>query len=132
MNKLILVAALSAALTACGDAAEDDDQTAAVEAPAAPTPVAETSAGRWDVSAADGTKFISMLNADGTYQDTAADGSAMEKGAWEDRPDGRTCFDSEGEEDPVVCFTVGEAQADGTMIATPDDDSGPLTIKRMS
>ena len=79
---------------------------------------------------ADGTKFMSMLNADGTYQDMDADGKVTESGTWEDRPDGKTCFDSEGGDDKVICFTIGEAAADGSMVATPDDGSDPLTIKK--
>jgi hypothetical protein len=81
---------------------------------------------------ADGTKFMSMLNADGTYQDMDADGKTTETGTWEDRPDGKTCFDSEGGDDKVVCFTVGEAAEDGSMVATPDDGTDPLTIKKTS
>ena len=131
MKRLILVAALAGALTACGQAAEESDEPATEETAAA-TPAATPtgSAGTYEVTMKDGMMFTSVLNADGTYQDTAADGTVQEEGTWEDRPDGKTCFDSEGGDDKVICFTVGEAAADGSMTATPDDGTDPLTIKK--
>ena len=135
MKRLVLVAAmtgaLAAALGACSQAAEEADDTATAEsAEATPEATPTTSAGTYEVTMADGMKFTSVLNADGTYEDKDADGAVTEKGTWEDRPDGTTCFDSEGGDDKVICFTVGEEQADGTMVATPDDGSEPLTIKK--
>lgn len=133
MKRLILVAMLAGALAACGDAAEEADDTATAETTAAtPEATPTSSAGTWEVTMADGTKFTSVLNADGTYQDTDAEGMVTESGIWEDRPDSKTCFDSEGGDDTVVCFTVGEEAEDGSMVATPDDGSEPLTIKRTS
>ena len=131
MKRLMLVAALAGALTACGQAAEESDEPATEETAAA-TPAATPtgSAGTYEVTMKDGMKFTSVLNADGTYQDTAADGTVQEKGTWEDRPDGTTCFDSEGGDDKVICFTVTEPAADGTQVATPDDGTDPLTIKK--
>jgi hypothetical protein len=130
MNRLVLVAALAGALAACGDAAEESDEPeAAATTEAAPEAAATSSAGTYDVTLADGSKFTSVLNADGTYQDTGADGAVTEKGTWEDT-DGKTCFDSEGGDDKIICFTVGEAAADGSMVATPDDGTDPLTIKK--
>jgi hypothetical protein len=128
MKKLVIVAALSAALAACGNPAEQSDEPAPAEtttAAAAP----ESSAGTYDVTLADGTKMVSTLNPDGTYQDTGADGAVAEKGTWADK-DGKTCFDPEGEERGEICFTVGEAAEDGTMVATPDDGTDPVTIKK--
>ena len=134
MKKLVLVAMLSGALAACGDAAEEADDTATAETAeiVAPAPAATptSSAGSYEVSAADGTAWTANLKADGTYEDLDAEGKVTETGTWEDRPDGKTCFDSEGGDDTVVCFTVGEAAADGSMTATPDDGSGALTIKK--
>ena len=128
MKRLVLVAVLAGALAACGDAAEEADEPVNEEPPAAVAE--ESSAGTYDVTMADGTKFTSVLNADGTYQDTGADGAETEKGTWEDRDDGKTCFDSEGGDDTVICFTVGETAADGSQVATPDDGTDPLTIKK--
>ena len=132
MRYIVSVAALSLTLAACDNAAEESDEPVAEATEAAPAAEATqaSSAGSWDVTMADGTKFMAMLNADGTYQDMDADGKVTESGTWEDRPDGKTLFDSEGGDDTVVCFTVGEAAEDGSMVATPDDGSEPLTIKR--
>jgi hypothetical protein len=131
MKKLILVATLAGALAACGQAAEESDEPAATET-AAPAATPTSSAGTYEVTMADGTKFTSVMNADGTYTDTDADGKTQETGTWEDRADGKTCFDSEGGDDTVVCFTLGAAAADGSMVATPDDGSEPLTVKKTS
>ena len=109
MKRLMLVAALAGALAACGQAAEESDEPAAAETTAA-TPAATPtgSAGTYEVTMKDGMKFTSVLNAHGTYQDTAADGTVQEKGTWEDRPDGTTCFDSEGGDDKVIYGKVME------------------------
>ena len=133
MKRLVLVVMLAGALAACGDAAEEADDTTTAETAEA-TPAAEPAswAGNYDVTMADGMKFTSVLNADGTYTDTDADGKVTESGTWEERPDGKVCFDSEGGDDTVICFTAGEEQADGTIVVTPDDGSEPLTIKRTS
>jgi len=131
MKRLILIAALAGTLTACGEAAEESDD-AATAAEATPTAAAASSAGNYDVTMADGTTFMATLGEDGTYMDMDAEGNVTEQGTWEDRADGKTCFDSEGGDDTVVCFTVGEPAEDGSMVATPDDGSGPLTIKRTS
>ena len=70
MKKLILLAALGAALGACGDATETADDASAVEAPAASETVAEeSSAGTYEFDM-DGTATVAVLNADGTYTDS--------------------------------------------------------------
>jgi hypothetical protein len=128
MTRIIPVAALAGALAACGGAAEEADEPTAVEA--TPEPAATGSAGTYEVTMADGTVFTAQLDVDGTYRDTDASGAVTESGTWEDRPDGSTCFDSEGGDDTVVCFTVGEPAEDGSMLATPDDGSEPLRIRK--
>jgi hypothetical protein len=131
MKRLVLVAALAGALAACGEAAEEADDTATEEA-AAPAEETAGYAGTYEVTMADGMKFTSVLNADGTYTDTDADGTVTESGTWDENDAGAACFDSEGGDDTVICFTVGETAADGTQVATPDDGSDPLTIKKTS
>jgi hypothetical protein len=123
------MAALAGALAACGDAAEESDDTTAVEEPAATqAAVEESSAGTYEFDM-DGTPTVAVLKPDGTYTDTQ-DGEVIESGTWEDRDDGKTCFDPEGDEAPSVCYTIGETAADGTFVATPDDGSDPLTIRK--
>lgn len=126
MRRMLIATVLCGALAACGNPAEDSDEPMMAETTAAAT--GESWAGTYDVTNAQGTRFTATLNPDGTYEDTAADGSLMVRGTWEDK-DGKACFDAEGD-GPVICYTVGEPAADGTMVATPDDGSSPLTITK--
>ena len=131
MKRLILAAAMAGALTACGDVAEEADEPEAVAtAETAPEAAAASSAGTYEVTTPDGMTFISVLDPDGTYEDRDAEGAVTESGTWEDRPDGKTCFDTTDGDDSVICFTVGEAAADGSQVATPDNGDEPLTIKK--
>jgi hypothetical protein len=131
MKRLVLVAMLAGALAACGDAAEESDDTTAEETVAAPEPEAASSwAGSYEVTPPEGDAFTAMLNADGTYQDMDAAGKVTESGTWEERDDGQVCFDSEGGDDTIVCFTAGEPAEDGSIVVTPDDGTDPLTIKK--
>ena len=131
MKRLVLVAVLSGALAACGDAAEESDEPATAETAEVAAEAAPSSwAGNYEVTMADGTTFMAMLNADGTYQDMDAEGAVTESGSWEERPDGKVCFDSECGDDTVICFTTGEPGEDGATVVTPDDGTEPLTIKR--
>ena len=137
MKRLVLVGLLAGALAACNNAAEEADtaeaeaDTAAAEAaPTAEMVTANGSApGTYEVTAADGTKTQSLLNADGTYTDTDADGTVTATGTWS-VVDGKTCFDEEGDE-PAVCYTETAPGADGTFTATPDEGEA-VTVKRLS
>ena len=133
MKKLILAAAFTVALGACSQAAEDSDEVAPAETTAAATEAAaaapSSSAGTYEVTTKDGTKFTSTLNPDGTYQDTDAAGKVTEKGMWADH-DGKTCFDPEGDETSGQCFTTTEPDAQGTFTATSDDGATKLTIRK--
>ena len=132
MKKLILVAALSVALAACGDAAEEADETAAVEAPAAEAPVAEAAAasegraGTYEYEF-DGKATTAVLTADGKYTDTQ-DGKVVESGLWAEH-DGKVCFDPEGDE-LGTCYATTEADAEGAFTATGDDGT-TLTVKKV-
>ncbi|HWT31270.1 MAG TPA: hypothetical protein VEB68_00775 [Croceibacterium sp.] len=128
MKKLMLVAALCAGLAACGDAAEEADDTAAEAPAAAETVAAESSAGTYEFEM-DGKLTTAVLNADGTYTDSQ-DGAVVESGTWRDMEDGMTCFDAEGEDTDEVCFTMSEMDENNTFVATPNDGSEPLTIKK--
>jgi opacity protein-like surface antigen len=129
MKKLVLVAALAAALGACSQAAEEADDTAtATETPAAEDTAAATgSAGTYEYEV-DGKATTSVLAADGTYEDTQ-DGKVIEKGTWADK-DGKVCFDPEGDDAAQPCFTTTEPDADGVFTATSDDGKTVLTIKK--
>ena len=127
MKKLVLVAALAAALGACSQAAEESDDTAATETPAAEAAAATSSAGTYEYEF-DGKATTSVLAADGTYEDTQ-DGTIIEKGTWADR-DGKVCFDPEGDDAPEPCFTTTAPDADGVFTATSDDAKTVLTIRK--
>jgi hypothetical protein len=120
MKKLVLIAAV-AALSACSQKADEDaTDTAAVETPApAETMAADTVApGTYDVKMADGTMGSTVINADGTYTDTDADGKTV-SGTFA-RKDGKDCFDPEGDE-PEQCWTTTTPAADGSFTATAPD-----------
>ena len=129
MKNLVLAERLRLALAACNNPAEEADDPAVTEAPAATEAAdAETSAGTYEFDM-EGTATVAVLNADGTYTDTQG-GAVIESGTWEDRDDGKTCFDAEGDDTAVVCYTIAETGADGTFVATPDDGGDPLTIRK--
>ena len=123
MKKLVLIVGI-AALAACSEREE------AAEAPAAEAPAAEVAAaptvvatpGKYDVTGPDGTKSVTELKADGTYQDWKGD-KVTEKGAWASK-DGKTCFDPEGDA-AEVCYTESAPAADGNFTAT--NDKGEVT-----
>ena len=131
MKRLVLIAALTGALAACGDAAEESDEPVAEEA-AQPAAVATPTsmAGTYEFEL-DGKMTTAVLNPDGTYTDTQ-EGQVVESGTWREMDDGMTCFDAAGEDTPEVCFTSTEPNAEGVFTATPDDGSEPLTIKKVS
>src|SRR5690606_27661832 len=85
------VAMLALALAACGDAAEESDD---------PVPAAtEVASGGWTgvyEFETGGQKTTSTLMADGTFTDTVGD-EVVQSGQWEERPDGKVCFDPVGD-----------------------------------
>ena len=125
MKNLVLLAALAGALAACGDAAEEADDTATAEAAAA---AEETMAGTYEFDV-DGKTTTAVLTPEGTYTDSV-DGEVVESGTWMDM-DGKTCFNPEGDDTPETCFTVGETGPDGTFVATGEDGT-VLTIKKVA
>ena len=66
-----------------------------------------------------------LINADGTYVDTAPDGKT-EKGMFAHK-DGKDCFTPEGGK-PEECWTVTAPGGDGSFTATSADGKRVLTI----
>ena len=132
MKKLVLVAALAAALGACSQAAKEADDTAtsaATETPAAEettAAAADSPAGTYEFTL-DGKQTVSMLKPDGSYEDTQ-DGKVTEKGLWSEH-DGKVCFDPEGDDTPGTCYATTKPDADGVFTATSDDGTA-MTIKK--
>jgi len=128
MKKLVLAAALTGALAACGNPAEESDDPIAPSATETAA-AAEGWAGTYEFEV-DGKTTTSALMADGTYTDTVDD-EVVESGTWEENAEGQVCFDPTGEDTPVTCFTAGEVAEDGTFVATPNEGE-PLTIRKVS
>ena len=134
MKKLVLVAALSAALGACSQAAEEADDTAtaaatetpAVEETTAAAAAADSPAGTYEYTL-DGKATTSVLKPDGSYEDSQG-GKVTEKGLWSEH-DGKVCFDPEGDDTPGTCYVTTEPDAAGVFTATSDDGTA-LTIKK--
>lgn len=76
--------------------------------------------GTYEVTNADGTIGTSVLNADGTYTDTAADGTLQAEGTWA-VTDGKTCFSPTTEGVEAMCFTETAPADDGSFTATPEE-----------
>lgn len=138
MKKLLLVAAATVALAACNQKANTSNEAAAPAAndmgtnAAAPTETAMTTAngsspGTYDVTAKNGTKTQTTLNADGSYADMDSTGKVTAKGSW-NVTDGKTCFDPEGKEGPT-CWTETPVGADGSFTATSDKGE-VVTVKK--
>lgn len=128
MKKIIAVAG-AIALAACGSGeAEVEEVVEEVEEPAV-----SAVAGTYTGTTEDGTEWTSVLNPDGTYQDTVGD-EVVESGTWTDG-DGQTCFTettAEGEEPAEAsCFTVGEVGEDGSVEIT-DAEGETMTITKAS
>lgn len=121
MRKIAIAASLIV-LAACSKseapAPAPSSEAASEAAMAAPTPTA----GSYDVTAPDGSKGTTVLNADGTYTDTDSKGKVV-KGKWAMK-DGKTCFTPEGQADE--CYTESQRAADGSFTAT---DAKGQTVK---
>jgi hypothetical protein len=134
MKTILIVAASTVALCGCQKAATSNDTAMAANDTAAattPTPAAMTTAngspaGTYDVTAKDGTKSQSILNADGTYTDNAG-GKNPVHGTW-NVVDGKTCFDPDGDEGRT-CWTETAPAADGSFTATSDKGE-VVTVKK--
>lgn len=119
MRKLVIAASI-AVLAACSPAPKEEpaaEETAAAE-PAAVTTANGSVAGTYIVTGPDGSEATSVLNADGTYTDTAADGTVTE-GTWA-VVDGKTCFTGKEEGAKPVCWTEAAPGEDGSFTATSD------------
>lgn len=127
MKKLIAVTGLAMLVVACNQSEPaPEPEPTETEAPA-PTAANGSPAGAYEVTAADGTVTTSTLNADGTYVDTAADGSVLAEGTWA-VTDGKTCFTPTTEGVEAMCYTETAPAEDGSFTATPDSGE-PVTVK---
>jgi hypothetical protein len=135
MKNVLLLAAATAALVGCNQASNNTAEPAApaanATAPAAPAAMVTANGstpGTFEVTAKDGKKSQSVLNADGSYVDKDASGKEIGHGTWT-VTDGKTCFDPVGDEGPE-CFAETATSADGTFTAT--SDKHVVTVKKIS
>ena len=118
-------------LAAC--TSEPAEETPAAEPAAAEAEVAAmvtangSQPGTYEATTADGLVNTSTLNADGSYTDTAADGTVQAEGTWA-VTDGKTCFSPTTEGVEAMCFTESEVAEDGSFTATPDEGE-PVTVR---
>lgn len=136
MRTMLLLAAAAATLAGCNQAAKTANEVAesASNATAPATPAAMVTAngstpGTFEVTAKDGKKSQSVLNADGTYVDKDANGKEMAHGTW-NVANNKTCFDPEGDKGPD-CYAETAAAADGSFTATSDKGE-VVTVKKVS
>ena len=134
MRKLIAVAFLAGALAACGDAAEEADDTATEEAAPAETAALALDggpfAGVYEVTSADGaTVMTETVNADGTV--TNVMGEETRTGTWTSTGPDNYCATYEGDTE-ASCYTE-TMSADGVWSAVNvNDPEDAWTVKRVS
>lgn len=128
MKKLIAIASI-AALAACQSepAEEPVAEETVTEAPEAVTVANGSAPGTYEATAADGTVMTTVINEDGTYTDSDAEGNVVAEGNWA-VVDGKTCFTPTTEGVEAMCFTESEPAEDGSFTATPDEGD-PVTVR---
>lgn len=129
MRKIALLCA-AGALAACSAAGDEQARAPEPKNEAAETASAESVAGRYNVVRADGSGFISVINADGTYSEEV-DGATSVTGRWKAEGE-RTCYDPDGEAERM-CYTFGapaEPAEEGTFTAT-SEAGDVLTVRRI-
>ena len=135
MKKLIAVAAL-ATLAACSQAETAPPAEPAAEATAepaaAPGPVAadgKPSAGKYTVTAADGTVFTEEVKADGTYVQTDKDGKVVETGKWAQKSPSEYCYTPDTDGAKEECNTEGVDAAGKWTSTNPKGETA--TVERV-
>ena len=131
MRRLVLALTSLTILAACSsepaeEPAIEEHIEEIAEAPAM-TAANGSPAGIYEVTAAHGTVASSTLNVDGTYVDTAADGSVLTEGS-RAVIDGKTCFKPVTEGAEAMCYTESGPVADGSFTTTPDERD-PVTVR---
>lgn len=120
-----LVACLSAAaLAACSQS-----EAPAEDAPAAEeTPRVAVTPGYYETMNSEGTLGGAQLMEDGSYRLFDRDGNDTGNGTWTNVGK-RSCFDPAGDENPEICYTSGEPDADGRFDATSESGDLRITVR---
>jgi hypothetical protein len=108
--KHLVIAVSLVALAGCAKPAPEPEPTTAAEASmpaAAETNVAadgKPSAGKYEVTRADGSKMVDEVKADGTFVTTGADGKVIDTGKWEQKSRAQYCATSDKAGSKQVCY----------------------------
>lgn len=129
------VLALAGCSEAADSAASSSADTAAGEpqSPATPEPsptsadlsIAESG---WLTVGSDGAVQTTFFDSGGRYRDLR-NGEIFAEGEWQQRPDGRVCF--EPETGRGACWAIAEPDATGQAIAT-NDEGKAVSLKRIT
>jgi hypothetical protein len=122
--KILATLLAATALAACSSEPAPEPTPEATETAAAQS-AAEP--GTYDVTRADGTRYITTINADGTFS-TIENGKEAVTGKVE-VVDGRSCFTRDEAGAKAVCYTRGSDNPDGTFSTTPDGEP-PVIVKK--
>ena len=123
--KKIVTTSVFAAIFTLGACSQAEEPAPVAAETVAPEPVAMTvadgkpAAGTFEITQADGSVMTQVVNADGTYTNTAADGTTS-AGTWTLESPNRWC-DKAADAAEAVCFneTVG---ADGVWTSVNEND----------
>lgn len=118
-----------AMLAACGSGGADapvSEETPVAPEATGPTVANGSAPGTYTIITPDGAENTSVINADGTFMDTAPDGTTTE-GTWA-VTDGKTCFTVNTEGAKPECWTETAPGQDGSFTAT-SDDGVTITVK---
>jgi len=133
MKKFMLI--VVAILSACSQKAEEPTGTAPIETPEPAKPVTKEQdlVGTYDLQRYNGGTSTIVIRADGTYTDTLSNGATIGSGKFTLK-DGKYCFDPESDQvdKAVVCWTVGQPDADGRITATDPKSGHTVTMKRQA
>lgn len=125
MRKFALLLGI-AALAACNQDAPVAEETAE---PAAEAAAPESLVGTYEEATPEGKMLVTEIKEDGTYTESV-DGEVTESGTWS-QTDGKDCFDPEGDDTPMRCFTTTPMAEDGTFTATSDEGES-ITVKKVA
>lgn len=133
MKKIIAFAAAPALVmtaAACGGNEVDDPAEADIaKVDAGAADHTAQVAGTYSGNTEDGGTWTSVLNEDGTFEDTE-NGEVVRTGSWTHDPVEGTCFTTTGDTE-AQCFMMGEPAADGTVEVTGPDGS-TFTMNKVS
>ncbi|MBO6768662.1 MAG: hypothetical protein JJ901_10245 [Erythrobacter sp.] len=129
MKTIIILAAASVSLAACGSAEETEEPAEPVDATLESTAMGDLS-GTYEIAMADGTVILQTINADGTYVETTPEGARTGGGAWRLGDEGRMCFDPEGDEGEE-CYAGGAPGEDGAFELRGEDGEVQSSVRRI-